>query len=88
MSSWTVGVEPACRGSHWRARLGNWLSLRDMNELDEVKNLREAEEAHAVSSRHSRIDTLKGAEGAGRAKAKRFWRKPTRGGRKPNGSAR
>jgi hypothetical protein len=51
-------VEPACRGSFWRARLGNWLSLRDVNELDEVKNLREAEEAHVVSSKHGRIDTL------------------------------
>jgi hypothetical protein len=51
-------VEPACRGSFWRARLGNWFSLRDVNELDEVKNLREAEEAHAVSSKHGRIDTL------------------------------
>lgn len=51
-------------------RLGNWLSLRDVGELDEVKNLREAEETHVVSSRHGRIDTLEGTEGAGRAKAK------------------
>jgi len=68
-------------------RLGNWLSLRDVGELDEVKNLREAEETHVVSSRHGRIDTLEGAEGAGRAQAKRLWTKPTRGGREPNGSA-
>lgn len=45
-------------------RPGNWLSLRDVGELDEVKNLREAEETHVVFSRHGRIDTLKGAEGA------------------------
>jgi hypothetical protein len=63
------------------------LSLRDVGELDEVKNLREAEETHAVSSRHGRIDTLEGAEGAGRAKAKRLWTKLMRGGREPNGSA-
>lgn len=63
-----VEVEPACGGSFWRASWGDLGSSRDAGKLDEVKNLMEAEGAHVVSSRHGRIETLKGAE---RAKARR-----------------